>query len=110
MTADGELLLVMSEIRKWLTGGYGPLPAGVTLLIKPSDFEHAVLKDLSEVELVIRARALLGDTRRVIEQLALGHPNEARFINNLTFHATALSEALRTLAGNRGAERAPGHA
>jgi len=89
-----ELRLTMSEIRKWLTDEYGPLPPGITLLIKPSDFEYAVLKELSEIELVIRARALLGDTRRVIDQLALGHPNETRFINNLTFHSSALSEML----------------
>ena len=87
----------MSEIRKWLTGAYGPLPAGVTLFIKPSDFEYAVLKALSEVELVIRARTLLGDTGRVIDQLALGHPNETRFIKNLTFHSSALSERLGSL-------------
>jgi len=33
-----ELRLLMSEIRKWLAGAYGPLAAGVTLLIKSSDF------------------------------------------------------------------------
>ncbi len=95
--AYAELRLLMSELRKWLLGDYGPLPPGITLLIKPSDFEHAVLKGLSDVELVIRATALLGDTRRVIDQLALGHPNETRFINNLTFHSSALSEVLRSL-------------
>src|SRR5258706_9834126 len=97
MATDSELRLLMSEIRKWLTGDYGPLPTGVTLRIKPSDFDHAVLKELSEIELVIRARALLGDTRRVIDQLALGQPNETRFINNLTFHASALSDKLNVL-------------
>jgi len=38
-----ELRLLMSEIRKWLAGAYGSPAAGVTLLIKPSDFEHAIL-------------------------------------------------------------------
>jgi len=97
MATDSELRLLMSEILKWLTGDFGPLPAGVTLRIKPSDFDYAVLKALSEVDLVIRARALLGDTQRVIDQLALGQPNETRFINNLTFHASALADALRGL-------------
>src|SRR5882724_7238499 len=85
-----ELRLLMPEIRKWLTGGYGPLPDGITLLIKPADYDQAVLKELSESALIIRARALLGDARRVIDQLALVHPNEARLINNLTFHSSAL--------------------
>ena len=97
MATDSELRLLVSEIRKWLTGDYGPLPAGVTLRIKLSDFDHAVLKGLSEVDLVIRARALLGDAQRVIDQLALGQPNETRFINNLTFYASALSDKLRGL-------------
>jgi len=87
----------MSEIRKWLTGGYGPLPDRITLLIKPADYDQAVLKELSESALIIRARALLGDARRVIDQLALVHPNEARLINNLTFHSSALSDALRNI-------------
>ena len=63
MATDGELRLHMSEVRKWLTGEYGPLPSGVTLLIKPSDFDHAVLRELSESDLIIRARALLRDAR-----------------------------------------------
>ena len=92
-----ELRLLMSEVRKWLTGDYGPLPAGVTLRIKPADFDYAVLKELSEVDLIARARALLGDAHRAVDQLALGQPNETRFINNLTFHASALSDALRRL-------------
>jgi len=97
MATDGELRLHMSEVRKWLTGEYGPLPSGVTLLIKPSDFDHAVLRELSESDLIIRARALLRDAQRVVDQLALGQPNETRFINNLTFHASALANALRGL-------------
>ena len=92
MATDGELRLHMSEVRKWLTGEYG-----VTLLIKPSDFDHAVLRELSESDLIIRARALLRDAQRVVDQLALGQPNETRFINNLTFHASALANALRGL-------------
>jgi hypothetical protein len=95
--ADSELRLLMSEILKWLTGDYGPLPAGVILRIQPSDYDYALLKGLSEVDLIIRARVLLGDTQRVADQLALGQPNEIRFINNLTFHASALSEMLRRL-------------
>ena len=90
---------MMSEIRKWLTGSYGPLPTGITLLINPADFEHAVLKDLSEGEFLIRARGLLGDTRRVIRQLERAHPNEARFINNLIFHSLALGGMLSSLEG-----------
>jgi hypothetical protein len=97
MTTDSELRLHMSEVRKWLTGEYESLPAGVILRIKSSDFDHDVLKGLSKVDLIIRARALLGDAQRVVDQLALGHPHETRLINNLTFHASALSDALRGL-------------
>jgi len=101
MVNDTELRLLMSEVRKWLIGEYGPLPAGVTLLIKPSDFGHAELKELSGVDLIVRARALLGDAQRVVDQLALGQPNETRFINNLTYHASALSDALDGLEKSR---------
>ena len=41
-----ELIPLMGEIRKWLAGGYGPL----TLLIKPAEFETAVLGSLSDEE------------------------------------------------------------
>jgi hypothetical protein len=92
-----DLIAQMTEIRKWLAGGYGSLPAGVTLLIKPADYEHAVLKGLSEVALIIRARALLGDARRVINELLVEHPDEARLINNLTTYSSALSDMLRNL-------------
>src|SRR5437762_12737679 len=97
MATDGELRLRMSEVRKWLTGEYGPLPSGVTLRIKPSVVDHVVLRELSESAFIIRARALLRDAQRVVDQLALGQPNETRFINKLTFHATALANALRGL-------------
>ena len=84
----------MSEIRKWLAGVYGPLPAGVTLLIKPSDFEHAVLAGLSDGELITRARALLADAHRVTNELLLRHPDETRLINNLITHSSTLSATL----------------
>jgi len=45
-----ELIPLMAEIRNWLAGSYGPLPAGVTLLIKPAEFETAVLGSLSDEE------------------------------------------------------------
>ena len=84
----------MSEIRKWRAGVYGPLPAGVTLLIKPSDLEHAVLAGLSDGELVTRARALLGEARRVTNELLLRHPDETRLINNLTTYPSTLAAML----------------
>src|SRR5258705_2837457 len=93
MVNDTELRLLMSEVRKWLIGEYGPLPAGGTLLINPSDFGHAVLKGLSGVDLIVRARSLLGDAQRVVDQLALGQPKKTNFFNNLTYHASALSNA-----------------
>jgi hypothetical protein len=40
------LLPLIAELRKWLAGGYCPLPAGVTLLIKPAEFETAELGSL----------------------------------------------------------------
>ena len=102
MATYSELLLLMSENRKWLTGGDGPLPAGVTLLIRPADYEQAVLKGLSDGELVTRARTLLGDARRVISQLVLAHPAEARLINNLTTYSSELSRLLLHLAERDG--------
>ena len=97
MATYSELLLLMSETRKWLTGDYEPLPAGVTLLIKPRDYEHAALKKLSDEELIGRAGTLLGDAHRVISQLVLAHPSETRVINNLTTYASALSDMLQSL-------------
>lgn len=96
-----ELRLLMSELRKWLTGDYGSLPGGVTMSTKPADLDYAVLRGLSEEGLVVRAKALLDDTHRVIDQVALAHPSETRLINNLIFYASTLSEALR------GLEKAP---
>jgi hypothetical protein len=89
-----DLRLLMSEIRKWLAGVYGPLLAGVTLLIMPSDFEHAVVAGLSDGELVTRARALLGEAHRVTNELLLRHPDETRLINNLTTYSSTLSAML----------------
>ena len=95
-TLKRELIALMSEICKWLAGGYGPLPAGVTLLIKPAEFETAVLGSLSDEELIRRARALLGEARRVINQLAL-LPSEARLVNNLASFSSALGDKLKAL-------------
>ena len=64
MATHSELIPLMSELCKWLAGGYGPLPAGVTLLIKSAEFETAVLGGLSDEGLVRRARTLLGEARR----------------------------------------------
>src|SRR5207247_4964710 len=66
-----ELIPLMAEIRNWLAGSYGPLPAGVTLLIKPAEFETAVLGSLSDEEVARRERILLGEARRVINQLMI---------------------------------------
>src|SRR5437667_6193725 len=82
-----ELIPLMGEIRKWLAGGYGPL----TLLIKPAEFETAVLGILSDEEVVERARILLGEERRVINQLAL-LPSEARLVNNLSLNRPLKTE------------------
>jgi len=95
-TLKSELIPFMGEIRKWLAGGYGPLPAGVTLLIKPAEFETAVLGSLSDEELARRARTLLGEARRVINQLAL-LPSEARLVNNLTSFSSTLGDKLKAL-------------
>lgn len=94
VATHGELRLLMSEIRKWLAGVYGPLPAEITLLVKPSEFEHAVLAGLSDGELVTRARALLGEAHRVTNELLLRHPDEMRLINNLTTYSSTLSAML----------------
>jgi len=91
-----ELIPLMAEIRKWLAGGYGPLPAGVTLLIKPAEFETAVLGSLSDEEVVRRARILLSEARRVINQLAL-LPSEARLVNNLSSFSSTLGDKLKAL-------------
>ncbi len=39
--------------------------------------QHAVLKELSEGALIVRASALLGDARMMVNQLALEHANES---------------------------------
>ena len=96
MATHSELIPLMSEISKWLAGGYGPLPPEVTLLIKPAEFETAVLGSLSDEELVRRARTLLGEARRVMNQLAL-IPSEARLVNNLTSFSAALGDKLKAL-------------
>ena len=57
MATHSELIRLMSEICKWLAGGYGPLPAGVSLLIKPAEFETAVRLGPDSVD----ARSDLGE-------------------------------------------------
>src|SRR2546422_11750005 len=96
MATHSELIPLMGELRKWLAGGYGPIPAEVPLLIKPAEFETAVLANLPDEELLRRARTLLGEARRVINQLAL-LPSEARLVNNLTSFSSALGDKLKAL-------------
>src|SRR5207247_11064744 len=91
-----ELIPLMSELCKWLAGGYGPLPAGVTLLIKPAEFETAVLGSLSDEELVRRGRTILGEARRVINQLALV-PGEERVEISLTFFSSSIRDTLHAI-------------
>ena len=97
VATESDLIAQVAEMAKWLAGGYGPLPAGVTLLIKPSNFETAVLAGLSHVERVARGRAILGEARRVISELRSEHAGETRLINHLTSYTSALSDLLRSL-------------
>ena len=102
MATNIDLVHQMAEVRKWLTGGYGPLPGGISLHIKPPDFDSAVLATLTEGALVARARTLLGEAHRVIRELMVGHTDEARFINGLLTHASSLSNTLQKLGGGQG--------
>ena len=101
MTTNSDLVHKMADVRKWLTGSYGPLPGGITLHIKPPEFDSAVLATLTDGALIARARTLLGEAHRVIKELTVGHTAETRLINSLLTHSSSLSFTLQTLGGGR---------
>src|SRR2546422_11042120 len=96
MATHSPLLPLMSKLCTCLAAAYGPLPPRVPVPRKPAEFETAVLGSLSDEELVRRARTLLGEARRVINQLAL-LPSEARLVNNLTSFSSTLGDKLKAL-------------
>ena len=100
-----DLISQIVELRKWLTGAYGPLPRGIAPLIKPTEFESAALMTLADGALPARARMLLAESHRVIRELIVGHPSETRLINSLLTYSSSLSDMLQKLetsGGGRG--------
>ena len=93
----------MAEVRKWLTGGYGPIPEDITLYLKSSEFDSQVLAALTDRALVVRAKTLLSEANRVIRELMVGHPTETRLINSLLTRCSSLSDMLQNLETEGGA-------